>query len=118
MSEKQKKNQEMKKINKKKIFIVLLCIIALIYASNFLRNTLARYQSEATSETNMSIAFWVVSDTIQEQNIVFENLEPGTTQECLFSEPNNNGSIRTNALIEYKFIITSTTNLPLTYSVW
>ena len=114
------KKMEMKTkvINKKKLCLVFVFIIIAIYGSNLLKDTFSRYQSNGTSNAGADIAFWIVSDTIQEQNVALESLAPGETKECVFSVSNNNGTIRTNAALEYEIIINTTTNLPLSYEIY
>ena len=107
-----------KTLNKKKVLMVLLFIIIVIYMGMLIRKTFSRYQSTATSEAGVDVAFWIVSDTIQAENVAIEGLGPGETKECVFQVSNTNGTIRTNATIEYKIILTTTTNLPLTYDIY
>lgn len=121
MNEEQRKIKRIAKrqrMNKKKVCIFLLCIIIVVFFGMAIKQTFSRYQSKATSQADVDIAFWLVSDTIQEQSVVLEGLAPGETKECIISVSNHNGTIRTNAAIEYKIILNTTTYLPLTYEVY
>ena len=106
------------RINKKKVCILLLCLVSIVFFSMAMKKTFSRYQSKASSEADVDIAFWLVSDTIQEQNVVLEGLAPGETKKSTISVSNNNGTIRSNAAIEYKLILNTTTYLPLTYEIY
>lgn len=112
------KNQTVRKLNKKKVFVLVCIIISVICLFMSLRKTFSRYQSQATTETKVDVAFWLVSDTVQAQNVVLQDLEPGETKDCTFSVSNYNGTIRTKTSIDYKIVVKTTTNLPLTYEVY
>ena len=113
-------------INKKRVFkslIVLLLIIIIIVAFIHIRNTLARYETATTSERDVDVAFWIVDNSFQTQRLLIKDIYPSETAfEYTFTVSNfkandlgENDIAETD--MEYEIVLTTTTNLPLTYEI-
>ena len=116
-------------INKKKLFkclIIIALIIIIIVSVILLRRTLAKYETEATTERDVDVAFWAVDNSFEEQRLLIEDIYPTTeTFDYTFTVSNfDPGSLPTDADdqiaetdIEYELVIITTTNLPLSYEI-
>ena len=102
----------------RKNIIKILCVIAVIYAIMFIRYTLSRYQSTGTSSIDAPLAFWIVSDSLQEGETVIGEIAPGEEKEVSFTVSNYNGTIGAQVPMEYSVIIEATTNMPLEYQLY
>ena len=45
----------------KKLLVILVLIAIIVVAIILIRNTLARYESDATSSKDVDVAFWIVN---------------------------------------------------------
>lgn len=111
-----------KKLKKSIIILFLLAII--IIAIMLIRNTLSRYETMATSNKDVDVAFWMLHDDFQSASLIIEDIYPSNQSfDYSFSvsnfETNENGEInkRAETDLEYNLTITTTTNLPLTYVI-
>ena len=108
-------------INKKKVLacvIILILLIVIIVAAIQIRNTLARYETTTETERNVDVAFWVVDNSFQTQRLILEDIKPNTIPyEYAFSVSNFNGSKTAETDIEYQIVLTTTTNIPLSYQI-
>lgn len=111
-----------KKLKKSIIILFLLAII--IIAIMLIRNTLSRYETMATSNKDVDVAFWMLHDDFQSASLIIEDIYPSNQSfDYSFSvsnfESNENGEInkRAETDLEYNLTITTTTNLPLTYVI-
>lgn len=103
---------------KKSITIVLLLII-IIFAVIQIGKTLSRYESTATTERELDVAFWVVDNDFQTKRMLIEDIYPNDVSfEYKFNVSNFNekGKVADTDL-EYAIVITATTNLPLSYEI-
>ena len=98
----------------KKSLLVLLLISILI------RNTLARYETTATSDKDVDVAFWMLHDDFKTGKLLIKDIYPSNnTYEYSFSVSNfqkeDDGTIKKRAEtdLEYGLTLTMTTNLPL-----
>lgn len=108
----------------KKSIIILFLIAIIIVAIIFIRNTLSRYETVATSEKDVDVAFWMFHDDFQSSSIIIEDIYPSNNSfDYSFSvsnfEADEDGTInkRAETDLEYNLKITTTTNLPLEYVI-
>ena len=114
-------------IDKKKLrksLLVLLIIAIIVIAIILIRNTLARYETKATSEKDVDVAFWTVDNSFKSDRLLIKDIYPSDTSfDYTFSVSNfetaEHGNItkRAETDLNYEFVITTTTNLPLEYTV-
>ena len=60
----------------RKIFIVIILILIIIIAIILIRNTLARYESNATSNKDVDVAFWFVDNSLKQDRLLVEDIYP------------------------------------------
>lgn len=116
-------------IDKKRVIkslIIISLIIIIIFATIQIRNTLARYETTTTTQRDVDVAFWVVDNSFKSQRLVIDDIYPrNTTFDYTFTVSNFNPGIlpaETDDKIaetdmEYEIVLTTTTNLPLTYQI-
>ena len=103
----------------------LLLIVIIIAAIILIRNTLARYETTATSEKDVDVAFWVVDNTFKSDRMLLENLYPSNTSfDYTFTVSNyemvadgETITKRAETDLDYELVLTATTNLPLEYEI-
>lgn len=112
-----------KKKLKKSLIVVLLIIITII-AIILLRRTLAKYETTATSDKDVDVAFWIIDDDFKNGKILIKDIYPSNNSfDYEFTVSNfkkeTDGSIskRAETDLEYEITITTTTNLPLEYQI-
>lgn len=102
-----------------RLFIIIVLIIIIVIGFSFIRRSLSRYQSKSKITATTDIAFWIVDDTYQMESIEFTELypndEPFEYKLCTVS--NFKDGRRCETLMEYYLVLTTTTNLPLTFEV-
>ncbi|CDD37119.1 putative uncharacterized protein [Clostridium sp. CAG:356] len=108
----------------KKSLLVLLLISIIIVAIILIRNTLARYETTATSDKDVDVAFWMLHDDFKTGKLLIKDIYPSNnTYEYSFSVSNfqkeDDGTIKKRAEtdLEYGLTLTMTTNLPLEYQI-
>ena len=108
----------------KKSILILFLIAIIIIAIIFIRNTLSRYESNATSSKDVDVAFWMFEDDFQSASILIKDIYPSNNSfDYTFSvsnfEANEDGTInkRAETDLEYNLTLTTTTNLPLEYVI-
>ena len=108
----------------KKSIIILLLIAIIIIAIIFITNTLSRYETVATSDKDLDVAFWMLHDDFQSANMIIKDIYPSNNSfDYSFSvsnfEADEDGTInkRAETDLEYNLKITTTTNLPLEYVI-
>lgn len=108
-------------IDKKKLlksFIIISLIIIIIIAAIQIRNTLARYETTATTERDVDVAFWIADNSFKSERLLIEDIFPRTDPfEYSFTVSNFNGTKIAETDMEYEILITTTTNLPLSYEI-
>ena len=109
-------------INKKTFFkslIILSLIIVIIVVFIQIRNTLARYETTATAERDVDVAFWIVENSFKSERLLIEDIYPSTnTFNYTFTVSNFNGSKKAETDLEYELVLTTTTNLPISYNLY
>ena len=108
----------------KKSILILFLIAIIIIAIIFIRNTLSRYETVATSSKDVDVAFWMLHDDFQSANMIIQDIYPSDNSfDYSFSVSNfktdEEGNInkRAETDLEYELTITTTTNLPLEYVI-
>ena len=116
-------------IEKKTIFkslIIISLLIIIIFAFIQIRNTLARYETTASTDRNVDVAFWLVDTnfaldrtTFESKKILIDEIYPSNTPyEYTFSVSNFNQANKiADTDLEYYLVLTATTNLPLNYVI-
>ena len=108
-------------INKKRLFkslIIISLIIIIIIAFIQIRNTLARYETATSTERDVKVAFWIADNSFQTQRLLIEDIYPrDETFEYTFTVSNFRGLQKAETDLEYEIVLTSTTNLPLSYEI-
>lgn len=107
-----------KKLAKKivKIAILLLSLMLLIRVISF---TLSKYESRATANSNIQVAFYVLNKDFQNMSLNLDSLFPSDEPYIYeFSISNTDGTKRCETDMEYDLTIRTTTNLPLEYELY
>lgn len=108
-------------IDKKKIIkslIIISLIIIIIFVAIQIRNTLARYETTTTTQRDVDVAFWVVDNSFKSERLVIDDIYPlDMPFEYQFTVSNFNGDKIAETDIEYGLVLTTTTNLPLSYEI-
>ena len=108
-------------INKKAFFkslIIISLLIVIIFVFIQIRNTLARYETTATTERNVDVAFWMIDTSFASNRILISEIYPSDTPyEYTFTVSNFNGTKRAETDLEYEIVLTTTTNLPFEYEI-
>lgn len=97
----------------RKIVIILLSIAVIIAIILLGRRALSRYQSDAQSSADVDVAFFLVKDSTQEEELYLSDIEPGVPKTCNIEISNNNGTLRSETAIEYNLTLETTTYMPL-----
>lgn len=108
-------------INKKRLFkglIIISLIIIIIFAAIQIRNTLARYETTTTGQGDVDVAFWIVDNSFKSDILLIDDIYPATTpHEYTFTVSNFNGTKSAETDLDYEIVLTTTTNLPLSYEI-
>lgn len=112
-----------KKLRKSLIILVLIAII--IAAIILIRNTLARYETTATSEKDVDVAFWTVDNSFKSDRMLIKDIYPSdtsfdykfTVSNFEVAEDGTTITKRAETDLSYELVLTATTNLPLEYSI-
>ena len=109
-------------ISKSRFLIAIkfsLAVIFLMTAIALLPKVFSRYQSIASSNTNIDVAFYIINTTYQRQNVVLSKIEPSSIPYLVnFTIANNDGTNRLGVDATYDLKIVTTTNLPLEYQLY
>jgi hypothetical protein len=102
-----------------KIFKISFLLIMLLILLIMLPMSYSRYESTTTSNANATVAYYVLDAGYQYVNVKIPNLTPSINPYLYtFSISNNDGTNRTDTLLEYDLIVKTTTNLDLTYELY
>lgn len=102
------------KINKLTLFSILVFLFLLVMPFTY-----SRLFSESTADSKIETAFFLLKTEFYKTDIKIENLEPSDNPYIYkFKIANNDGKNRLETNMEYSFKITTTTNLPLAYSLY
>lgn len=120
-SKKEKKGSKMLRTDNTNRLIFELCIlfVLLLSLAFLLPFTLSRFKTEARSDAEVDIAFYLVNDEYQYKNIKLDDIVPSDTAYTYdFTVSNNDGTNRTETTLTYDLEVITTTNLPLTYELY
>ena len=109
----------------RKSLIILLLIVVIITAIILIRNTLARYETTATSEKDVDVAYWMIDNSFKSDRLLIKDIYPSdTTFDYTFTVSNfevgEDGTTitkRAETDLNYDLVLTATTNLPLEYTI-
>ena len=115
-------------IDKKKLrksLLLLLLIAIIIIAIILIRNTLARYETTATSEKDVDVAFWTMGNSFKSDRLLIKDIYPSdtsfnytfTVSNFEVAEDGTTITKRAETDLNYELVLTATTNLPLEYSI-
>ena len=97
------------------VFLVILAIVAI----SLIRNSIAKYRSNAKSNADVDLAFYMFKEQDISQDLKLESILPREEPyEYTFSVSNTNGTDRTETAIHYTIEFKTTTNLPLNFKVY
>ena len=112
-----------KKIRKSLVILLLIAIIIAVII--LIRNTLARYETTATSEKDVDVALWAVDNSFKSDRMLLQDIYPSdvsfdyTFTVSNFEMDESGGTItkRAETDLDYELVLTATTNLPLEYEI-
>ena len=109
------------KVKRRIKLLVALTILLILYKIIF--SSYSLYESEASSNAEIDVAFYVVDDKYETKTITLDDMLPGDTQYCKFSVANfykdeNNQEIVSETDMKCDLKIRTTTNLPLKYELY
>lgn len=98
---------------------ILVFVIFLIIIFWFFPVTFSRYQTETESEVNIQYAFYLLKTDYFTEEIKLGEIVPQDEKYIYsFTVANNDGINRLETDLEYDLVITTTTNLPLSYELY
>jgi len=101
------------------VFELGILFVLLISLAVLIPFTLSKFKTEARSDVEVEIAFYLVNDKYQYENIKLEDIIPRDESYTYdFSVSNNDGVNRTETALTYDVEVITTTNLPLTYDLY
>lgn len=104
---------------KKKVVKLLILLLTLILLIRVLTVAFSKYQSKATTNPNIQVAFYVINKNYEKMSLNLDSLFPSDEPYIYnFSISNTNGEKMCETDMEYDLIIRTTTNLPLTYELY
>lgn len=121
--------RERKAIRVKRRIRFIAMILILLTAYKIVFNSYSLYESQAVSTADVDVAFFLIKDEYQKENLQLENMVPGDKREVTFTlsnyftqrDPETDeiiDTIVTETDMMYTMKIRSTTNLPLTYKIY
>lgn len=114
--------RERKAIRSKRRIKLLICMLIFIILHKIIFSSYSLYESEAKSNLDIDVAFFVLNDENLGHLITLDDLEPGSETTCSFSISNFIDDATKTSIaetdIKYKLVIRTTTNLPLQYELY
>lgn len=99
-----------------KLVILILCFLILL---RLVTLVLSKYESEANSNANVDIAFYLLKEDYQNMSINLDSLFPqNELYVYTFSIGNKDGARTAEIDMVYDLTIRTTTNLPITYELY
>lgn len=109
----------MSKTKKRLYAKLILLIISLIIVLRIFMLVWSRYESEATSNANVDIAFYLLNEDFKEMTLNLAKIFPRDNSYIYtFSIGNEEGEKTAEIDMTYDLVIRTTTNLPLTYELY
>lgn len=111
-------NEKRMRINNTVIKLMIL-VIAIILILVVILNTMARYESEGQGLGDVDMAMYILNEDYQNMNLKLDSMEPREDPYIYdFAISNYKEGNRTDVELEYTLIVRTTTNLPLTYTLY
>lgn len=96
----------------------MLLIAIIITAIILIRNTLARYETNATSQKDVDVAFWIFDNDLKSGRILLQDVYPSDVSfDYTFTVSNFKDTKKAETDLSYDIVLTTTTNLPLEYDI-
>lgn len=112
------KRESVLKSKKTRMFIIFLVLLSGI-SLFILQRTGAIFQTTTESEASLDIAFYCIEEDYQTMTLKLEDMIPRTAPYVYnFTISNNNGTKRTETQLQYDLTIRTTTNLPITVTLF
>lgn len=107
-------------VKKFKLMTFTFCLFLILIITIFLTpTTISKYTSQSTSSADVDVAFYLIKTSYQSTTVLLDEITPRNEPYVYtFTIANNNGVNRTETKLEYDLSIRTTTNLPLTYSLY
>ena len=109
------------RFDKKKIrkcLVILLLIVIIVAVIILIRNTLARYETTATSDKDVDVALWIVDNSFNSDRLLIKDIYPSDTAfTYTFTVSNFSDTKKAETDLDYELVLTTTTNLPLEYEI-
>lgn len=111
----------------RKCIIIILIIVLIVFAINFIRRAFSRYESDGESGANPSLAFWVVNESLTNEDIMIEEIQPlpinvpdreNYIKNVEFTIQNYKNTLSAQVPLKYEIKLLATTNLPLKYELY
>lgn len=103
------------KLSFKLIVVLVLVVLILIIVPT----TLSKYQSISSSNANVDIAFYIISSSMQTENLVMKEIGPSTEPYIYtFSVSNFDDDKRLETKAKYNIMVKTTTNMPFVYKLY
>lgn len=114
--------RERKAIRVKRRFKLLVSMLILFLLYKIVFSSFSLYESEANSDADADVAYFVLNDEYQSQVIKLDSMNPGDTQNFVFNISNyvlddDSEEVVSEVDMEYTLKIRTTTNLPLEYEL-
>ena len=94
-------------------------VILFIICINLIKGGIAKYKSEAESNAEVDLAFYIVKVNSISQELKLDNILPrAQAYTYSFSVSNYDGELRTETALQYTVQLKTTTNLPLSYQIY
>ena len=98
---------------------IIILIILLLSCFKIVKTTYAKYQSTATSEATMDLAYYLLNETSISQDLKVASILPSASAYTYdIYVANYRDDERTETALEYTIILKTTTNLPLIYAMY
>lgn len=115
--------RERKGIRFKRRLKLIMAIFVLLLVHRIVFNSFSLYESNATTNANIEVAYFLLDDTYEEKTIMLEDMKPGDTKEVDIAISNyfldeEGNEVITETDMQYTFKLRTTTNLPLEYSIF
>lgn len=103
----------------KKITQILILLLSLLLLAKIISITLSKYQSSASGNPNIQVAFYVINKDYSTMTLNLDSIFPSDEPYVYtFSISNTNGEKMCETDMEYDLQIRATTNLPITYELY
>lgn len=114
--------RERKAIRVKRRFKLLVSMLILFLLYKIVFSSFSLYESEANSDADADVAYFVLNDEYQSQVIKLDSMNPGDSQNFVFNISNyvlddDSEEVVSEVDMEYTLKIRTTTNLPLEYEL-